>query len=191
MNHNKKKSIIESMLFVWGEPLAITKIASILDMGRKEVRELVQEMMDEYELDDRGIRIVEADSHYQLATAPDNHEWLQSLCTTSKSKGLSHSSLEVLAIVAYRQPITRTEIEQIRGVKSEKPINNLLERELIEEQGRLNRIGKPIIYGTSKMFLTAFGFSSLKELPKIEDFHKIDFLLDQEADDEEQTDGGA
>ena len=170
------------MLFVWGEPLAIHKLATILDLNRREVRDLVQEMADEYEQDGRGVRIIEVDKHYQLTTAPENYEWLQELSTKSKSKGLSHSSLEVLAIIAYRQPITRAEIEQIRGVKCEKPINHLLDRELIEEQGRLDRIGKPIIYGTTKMFLSGFGFSSLKELPAIDDFQNIEFLMNREEE---------
>lgn len=186
MEHKRAKSVIESLLFVWGEPLSLGKIASILNMSKKDIRELIAEMTDEYEQDSRGIRIVEADKHYQLASAPENHEWLQVLCTKSKSKGLSHSSLEVLAIVAYRQPITRSEIEQVRGVKCEKPINHLLERELIEEQGRLDRIGKPIIYGTTKMFLTAFGFTSLKDLPPIDEFHNIEFIFG--SDDEEDHD---
>lgn len=183
----KAKSIIESMLFVWGEPLPIHKLAAILDLNRREVRELVQEMADEYEQDGRGVRIIEVDKHYQLTTAPENYEWLQELSTKSKSKGLSHSSLEVLAIIAYRQPITRAEIEQIRGVKCEKPINHLLDRELIEEQGRLDRIGKPIIYGTTKMFLSGFGFSSLKELPAIDDFQNIEFLMNREAENEMES----
>lgn len=187
MEHKRAKSIIESMLFVWGEPLALSKLAAILEMTRKEVRELIQEMADEYEANERGVRIIEVDKHYQLTTAPENYEWLQELSTKSKSKGLSQSSLEVLAIIAYRQPITRSEIEQIRGVKCEKPINHLLDRELIEEQGRLDRIGKPIIYGTTKMFLTGFGFSSLKELPAIDDFHNIEFLMQQEEPEEDST----
>ena len=187
MEPKKAKSIIESMLFVWGEPLPIHKLAAILDLNRREVRELVQEMADEYEQDGRGVRIIEVDKHYQLTTAPENYEWLQELSTKSKSKGLSHSSLEVLAIIAYRQPITRAEIEQIRGVKCEKPINHLLDRELIEEQGRLDRIGKPIIYGTTKMFLSGFGFSSLKELPAIDDFQNIEFLMNREAENEMES----
>lgn len=187
MEHKRAKSIIESMLFVWGEPLPIHKLAAILDLNRREVRELVQEMADEYEQDGRGVRIIEVDKHYQLTTAPENYEWLQELSTKSKSKGLSHSSLEVLAIIAYRQPITRAEIEQIRGVKCEKPINHLLDRELIEEQGRLDRIGKPIIYGTTKMFLSGFGFSSLKELPAIDDFQNIEFLMNRDESAEEEV----
>lgn len=179
------KSIIESMLFVWGEPLSISKLSAILHASRKEIKEVIQEMADEYETNDRGVRIIEVDNHYQLTSAPENHIWLQELCTKSKSKGLSHSSLEVLAIIAYRQPITRSEIEQIRGVKCEKPINHLLERDLVEEKGRLDRIGKPIIYGTTKMFLTGFGFSSLKELPSIEDFHNVEFLLRNLEEEEE------
>ncbi len=190
MEHKKAKSIIESLLFVWGEPLSQGKIASILEISKREVKELMEEMADEYEMENRGLRIVEADKHYQFATSPENHEWLQELCTKSKSKGLSHSSLEVLAIIAYRQPITRSEIEQIRGVKCEKPITHLIDRELIEEQGRLDRIGKPIIYGTTKMFLTAFGFTSLKDLPPIDEFHNIEFIMgsDEEIDEEENHD---
>ncbi len=183
MEKRRAKSIIESMLFVWGEPLSLGKIASVLKKPAKETRLYIEELAMEYETQERGFRIVEANRTYQLSTSNDNHPYLESLCTQTRSKGLSQSSLEILAIIAYKQPITRAEIEQVRGVKSEKPLSTLIDRDLVEEKGRLEKIGRPIVYGTTNTFLTAFGFKSLRELPDIKDFHNIEFLMQVKLED--------
>lgn len=177
MEPKQIQSILESMLFLWGEPLSVQKMASVLEISKTEVRKNLEQMALQYEVHNRGISLIEVDKHYQLTTNKANHIWIERLCSRSKSKGLSHSSLEVLAIVAYKQPVTRSQIEDIRGVKCDSPLHHLLDRELIEEKGRLEQIGKPIVYGTTKMFLSSFGFSSLSDLPSIEDFENVEFLF--------------
>ncbi len=177
MEHKRIQSILESMLFLWAEPLSISKMASVLGLSTSEIKNNLNQMMLNYDAQDRGIKLIEVDKHYQLVTNINNHEWLEKLCSKSPAKGLSNSSLEVLAIVAYKQPVTRAEIEDIRGVKCDSPIRHLLDREFIEEQGRLDRIGKPIVYGTTKMFLSSFGFKSLSELPELEKFEMVESLF--------------
>ncbi|MBM7561548.1 SMC-Scp complex subunit ScpB [Fusibacter tunisiensis] len=164
------KSIIESLLFVWGEPLSGTKIASILEVKPSTVEKIIHEMMAQFESENRGVQIVEVNKKYQLASRKDNFPYIEKLCVTTKSKGLSNSALEVLTIVAYQQPITKLDIEQVRGVNCDSPIQSLIERGLVEVVGKLERIGRPQIYGTTDLFLKSFGFKSLKDLPNLEDF---------------------
>ncbi|MDN5352214.1 MAG: segregation and condensation protein [Clostridiales bacterium] len=164
------KSIIESLLFVWAEPLSLSKIASVLDVRPSVAENLLSEMMATYEEEKRGIQIVETDKHYRFATRRENYEAIEKLCGSTRSRGLSNSALEVLAIVAYKQPITKYEIEQIRGVNSDGPIQSLMERELVEIKGKLDRAGRPQIYGTTHRFLANFGFKDLDELPSMASF---------------------
>lgn len=166
----KYKSIIESLLFAWAEPLSLYKIAKILDLKAQTVEQLLEEMKEEYKTNLRGLQIVEANKHYQFSTLKANYIYVEQLCATSKSKGLSNSALEVLAIIAYKQPITKLDMEQIRGVNSEGPLQSLIERELVEVKGKLEKIGRPQIYGTTDVFLKSFGFRSLSDLPEIESF---------------------
>ncbi|WIF94735.1 SMC-Scp complex subunit ScpB [Caminicella sporogenes] len=180
MDDKEIKSIIESILFVWGGPLHINELARVLDISKEEVKKNVLQLKDEMEKHNRGIRVIQVNDCYQLCTKIESHPYIEKLCITSQNKGLSQPTLEVLAIIAYKQPITRYEIENIRGVKSDKAINTLLERELIEVKGRLDKIGRPILYGTTDVFLKTFGFKSLDELPEVEEIEKLDFLLKKE-----------
>ncbi len=161
------KSVIESLLFVWGEPLSITKIAKILDVKVSTAEKLIQELAQVYQSEKRGIQIIEVNKHYQFATRKENYAYIEQLCAHTKSKGLSNSALEVLAIVAYKQPITKLDIEQIRGVNSDSPLQSLIERELVQVVGKLEKIGRPQIYATTDVFLKSFGFKSLDELPEM------------------------
>lgn len=174
MGNRRNMSIIESLLFVWSEPLSISRIASILEIPLSEAKQDINELMIEYRMRQSGLQIIKVNDSYQLGSIQENSEYIESLCKTSKGKGLSSSAFEVLAIIAYKQPITKGEIDFIRGVKSDKAIMSLMERNLIEEKGRLAKIGKPIVYGTSEMFLKSFGFSSLRELPDISEFENSD-----------------
>ncbi len=193
-DYKKYQSAIESMLFVWGEPLSITKIAKQLDLKITIVRKLLDELMLQYETEGRGIQILETNSHYQFCTLKENYQYIESLCQTSKSKGLSNSALEVLAIIAYKQPITKLDIEQIRGVNSDGPLQHLLERQLVEVTGKLEKIGRPQIYGTTDVFLKSFGYKTLKELPPIHDFDAFNAfqsqseVLEEGSDDTNQND---
>ena len=168
--NRKIKGIIESLLFAWGEPLSASKIANVLGEDVKKVKEAINELSDEYKLRESGLQIIKVDNMYQFSTIPSNGAYVEELFKTSKAKGLSQSSLEVLSIIAYKQPITKGEIDYIRGVKSDKPLSNLLDRNLVEVKGKLDKIGRPNIFGTTQMFLKSFGFSSLKDLPNIKEF---------------------
>lgn len=179
------KSIIESLLFVWGEPLTVEKMASVLEIPVRVVRQYLTELSAEYEFRASGVQIMQLDNAYQMCSLRDNYQYIERMLNTSKSKGLSQSALEVLAVVAYRQPVTKTDIENVRGVKSDKPVSVLLERTLIEERGRSDRPGKPVIYGTSNEFLRVFGLSSIKDLPQLEELVKLnDYMNSQSAEEE-------
>lgn len=178
MNNIKElKSVIEGILFVNGEGINIKKLSNILEIPVPEIKGIIHEMKISYESEDRGIMIIEAAQEVQLVSKPHLTMYLEKLAGTSKSRGLSNATLEVLSIIVYKQPVTRSEIDSIRGVKSEKPILTLMSKDLIEEKGRLDTIGKPIIYGTTEFFLKCFGLKNLRELPKLESFQDFDFLM--------------
>jgi len=177
MNKSEIKSAIESLLFVFGEPLSAKKMSNILEVTLEEVKEVMTELLEEYSEEKKGIFILEVNNSYQFATSKENFEYVQRLCKYSHSKGLSKVGAEVLAIIAYKQPITKFQIDQIRGVKSDKPLQQLIDRELVTVKGRLEQIGRPMIYGTTDMFLKAFGFKNIKEMPKIEEFIGADVFI--------------
>ena len=164
-----KKSALESMMFVMGEAIEVKDAASILETSREEIRELFNELKDEYEMEGRGIRIRQLDDSYGFVTNIENDVFIRKLCTPVRIKRLSQAALEVLAIIAYRQPVTRGEIDSIRGIKSERVIEGLSDKGLVEAVGRSEGVGRPVLYGTTKEFLAKFGFSSLDDLPEIEE----------------------
>lgn len=171
------KSIIESILFVWGEELSFRRLSALLDLPVGDVRTLVQEISASYEEAGSGIKLMVLQDAVQMTANIDHYDYIEKLGKTSKRKGFSKSTIETLAIIAYKQPVTKTQIEKIRGVKCDKPLQNLLENRIIDEKGRLETIGKPIIYGTTNDFLKLFGFTSLKELPDIETFEDSEFFM--------------
>lgn len=164
------KSALESMMFMNGEPLAVKDAALILDASKSEVRELFLELQEEYEIQGRGIRIRETDDAFAFVTYIENDLFIKKLCTPVRIKKLSQAALEVLAIVAYKQPVSKGEIDSIRGIKSERVLDGLMYKGLIEAVGRSEGIGRPIIYGTTREFLAKFGFTSLDDLPEMEEF---------------------
>lgn len=176
-------SIIESLLFVTGEALKLTEMASILECSVDFTRQLTDELRSKYEENHRGIKIIVANDEYQFVTKPCNSEYVQKLLKTNIRQSLSQASLETLAIVAYKQPITRVEIEEIRGVKSDRGIYTLSEKKLIKESGRKNVPGRPIIYVTTDEFLKHFDFDSLRDMPSLENFmdgiSEQDIAIDQ------------
>ena len=172
-SRKKLKSALESMMFVWGEPLSVNDGATVLETDRKEVRELLRELKNEYEQEGRGIRIREINDSFQFVTLKDNEQFIEKLCRPVKVKRLSQAALEVLAIIAYRQPVTRGEIDTIRGIKSERVIDGLMNRKMVE------------VCGKSDGILKTFGFESLKDLPDIEGF-KIKSAADEETDEEDE-----
>ena len=194
------KSAIESMLFVSGEPLALRELSNNLELKEKNVEEILSEMANEYEDKSRGIRLISLDEAYQLVTKSENSEFVQKLLKKNKKHSLSQASIESLAIIAYKQPITRIDIDEIRGVKSESAITRLVERGLIKDVGRLEVPGRPILYGTTDEFLRQFGLKTIKELPSLDLYSdeetqsSIDLLnkaiedMEPEVDDFENND---
>ena len=176
------KSAFESMLFVWGEPLDVKIAAEIFNINWKDAYDYFKELQAEYDQEGRGIVIREIDKSFQFCTNIENNEYIERLCTPVKEKRLSQSALEVLAIVAYKQPVTKGEIEAIRGIKCDRVIEGLVKKDLITEVGRSTGIGRPILYGTTIAFLKNFGFKDLLDLPNIEDIGSV-------IHDEEQHDG--
>lgn len=171
------KSIIESILFVTGEPLSLRDIAINLEMPPRYVEEVLNEMILDYEASLRGIKLISIKGQYQLVTKSENSDYIQKLLKKNKRQSLSQASLESLAIIAYKQPITRIDIDEIRGVKSESAIQKLIEKNLIKESGRLDVPGRPILYSTTDEFLRQFELNDLKELPSLD-------LFDDTTDDD-------
>ena len=177
------KSAIESMMFVWGKPLDIKEIAEVLNENRNEIYVCCKELQDEYEREGRGIVIREVNRSFQFVTRKENIDYIERLCTPVKHKRLSQSALEVLAIIAYKQPVTKGEIEAVRGIKCDRVIEGLARKDLVAEVGRSDAVGRPILYGTTDEFLKQFGFETLKQLPDIEDIEGAMSDDEQEAFD--------
>jgi len=161
--------IIESLLFTWGDPLDIEDISSILEKPKGKTKKILDEMIDYYDENKRGLRIEKRGNNYQLGTRPEYFSYTKQLNKPMVNKNLSNAALETLSIVAYKQPVIKSEIEAIRGVKCDSAIYSLLEKELIEERGRLEKIGRPILYGTTDLFLKVFGLESLEALPELKE----------------------
>lgn len=176
------KSAFESMMFVWGEPLDVKTAAEVFNINWKDAYDYFIELKQEYEQEGRGIKIIEVNKSFQFVTNADNSSYIERLCTPVKEKKLSQSALEVLAIIAYKQPITKGEIDSIRGIKCDRVIEGLVKKELIQEKGRSNAIGRPILYGTTDSFLKHFGFETLKDLPDIENIESA--VLADDPEDE-------
>ena len=186
------KSAFESMLFTWGEPLEAKAAADVFNITRQEAIEYFTELQQEYEQEGRGIVIRRINQSFQFVTREENADYVKKLCTPVKTKRLSQSALEVLAIIAYKQPVTKGEIEAIGGIRCDRVVDGLLKKELICEKGRSDSVGRPILYGTTDIFLQNFGFSSIKDLPQIDDIESIvsgDYGDDAEAADDRIDDG--
>ena len=186
MNNKVIKSAFESMLFIWGEPLHAKDAADVFGIDKETAVSLFRELMEEYQQEGRGIVIREINGAFQFTTKEENADYIEKLCTPVKMKRLSQSALEVLAIVAYKQPVTKGEIEAIRGIKCDRVMEGLMGKGLVEAVGRSQAIGRPILYGTTDMFLKNFGFTSLKDLPEIEDIETAINTEDAEMAEEDK-----
>ncbi|WP_031515201.1 SMC-Scp complex subunit ScpB [Desulfofalx alkaliphila] len=164
------KSVIEALLFVTPEPLSLAKICQLAELEEAVAIELIKELQGEYRRANRGLQVVELAGGWQLATKPEFAPYIERLYKRRSNTTLTRAALETLAIIAYRQPVTRVELELIRGVNSDSSLNTLLERGLIEEKGRREAPGRPVLYGTTDTFLKHFGFKDLSELPDLENF---------------------
>lgn len=181
MTTSSLKPIIEGLLLVAGdEGLSDRQLADILEQDVGAVKRAVAELKEEYRESGRGFQIVETAGAYHLATLPEHAVYLERMAASPTRAGLSQAALETLAIIVYRQPITRIEIEEIRGVKSDRAIQTLVTKGLITEVGRADAIGRPILYGTTKQFLDYFGLNSLADLPDPSSF-ETEFDLEEET----------
>ena len=161
------EAALEAILFAAGEPVAVERICLTLDLDKATVEAVCQRLADKYSYERRGLRLVRMESSYQLCSAPEFAPVIRKAFESRKPAKLSQPALEVLSIIAYFQPVTRAYIDQVRGVDSSYTVGLLLERELIEEAGRLAVPGRPIQYRTTKNFLRSFSLSSLDELPEL------------------------
>ena len=172
MSRSKEKEIIKGLLFLWGDPFEASEMARILKISEREVHVLCREIREESEEQEQGILLRQYGNAYQWTTNPAYEAYYVQLAEAPKKQRLSNSALETLSIIAYNQPVTRIDIENIRGVKSSASLETLLQRNLIEEAGRLDKIGRPILYRTTEKFLQLFEIASLEELPALEELEK-------------------
>jgi len=167
------KSITEALIFVADEPINAKMIADVVKVDREAVEKAIAELAGEYESGKGGLQMREIANGWQIATRPEFHEHVRAYLRSKPSAKLSLASLETLAVIAYRQPVTVPEILEIRGVQSPSAIKTLLDKRLIVAKGRKETVGRPMMYGTSKEFLIQFGLKDLSELPSIEDFQDL------------------
>ena len=184
MTIEKMEAVLEGVLFAMGRAVTLKQLSIAIEQDERTTKRLIQNLIDKREQDSSGIRIMELDGAYQMGTNPEIFDALVRIVKEPKKQALTNVQVETLAIIAYRQPITRQEIETIRGVKCEHAINKLIEYNLIEEVGRLDAIGRPLLFGTTEEFLRCFGVASMEELPTMSPM-KVENLR-QEAEEEAQ-----
>lgn len=169
----ERTAVIEALIFVSEEPLSVKTIADVLKEEKDVVRETLNALSEEFNARNGGLQLREVAGGWQFATRPEYHEHVRTFLKTRPSAKLSIASLETLAVIAYRQPVTVPEILEIRGVQSPSSIKTLLDKKLIVAKGRKETVGRPMMYGTSKEFLLQFGLKDLSELPSVEDFQDL------------------
>ncbi|MCI7532121.1 MAG: SMC-Scp complex subunit ScpB [Lachnobacterium sp.] len=182
MEEKNYKAIIEAILFTMGESVELEKIADAIELDKKTTKKLINEMMQEWNDEDRGVAIMELDGAYQMCTRTEMYEYLIRIAKQPKRRVLTDVLLETLSIIAYKQPVTKMEIEKIRGVSSDHAVSKLVEYNLVCELGRLDAPGRPLLFGTTEEFLRSFGVHSVDELPVLSPVQLEEFK--QEAEEE-------
>ena len=173
----------EAILFVSGESVEIKRFAEVFDMPEAEIEKILVNFTDRYNYNSGGLKILRFGDDFQLATRPEYKEYLEIFAGSKKPNNLSNAALEVLSIIAYNQPVTRATIDKIRGVDSFGPLEKLINREIVEEVGRPDAPGRPILYGTTKEFLKIFGLKNLADIP---DMESIQLTIDDLEEDSEE-----
>ena len=182
MEKAKAKAVLEAILFTMGESVEIDRLSAVIEEDRKDTRKLLQEMQEEYQNTERGIGLAFFEDAVQLCTKGELYEYLIKIAKTPRKMVLTDTVIETLSIIAYKQPVTRLEIERIRGVSCDHAINKLLEYDLITELGRLDAPGRPLLFGTTEQFLRCFGVKSLEELPELTTLQVEEFKQQAEAE---------
>lgn len=187
-NISNMEAAVEAVLFTMGTSVETSRLAAAIEQDEQTTRRLVRNMMDKYNAKDRGICIIELEDSFQMCTKKEYYDNLIRVVSQTKKHTLTDSALETLSIIAYKQPVTRLEVEQIRGVKSDYAVNKLLEYNLITELGRLDAPGRPILFGTTEEFLRSFGLSSVDDLPELSPEMIADFKLEAEQESQLELD---
>ena len=196
MKKNKIPYAIEGILFAAGEPVKTAKLAAVLEIEMEAVEEAISLLKYDYDTNERGFMIIDIDDGYQICSRPEYYNYIQIILGDQRRQALSNAAMEALAIIAYKQPITRGQVEYIRGVNSDSAVNRLVERGLVEECGRLDAPGRPVLYRTTQGFLRCFGLSSPKDLPELDmsklshEFEQIALEMDENTEIEGQEELG-
>ena len=188
MDRGKAEAVIEAVLFTMGESVEVSRLAEVIGEDIKTTKEIVSSMMEKWEQSDRGIAIIELENAYQMCTKGEMYEYLIKIAKTPKKYVLTDALLETLSIIAYKQPITRLEIEKVRGVSCDHAVNRLLEFDLITEVGRMDAPGRPLLFGTTEQFLRSFGVKSIDELPELSAVQIEEFKQQAESEVQMQLD---
>lgn len=191
MENKELEAIVEGLLFASGESVPVKRLCEVTETDMKTMTALLEAMSEKYENDPlRGVHIIKLEDSYQLCTKREYYEYIKALKDKKRRASLSNAGLEVLSVIAYNQPVTRSTLEFIRGVNSDGALNNLIAAGLVEEVGRLDAPGRPILFGTSEEFLRCFNLSSLSELPDVELEYNFAGLNDELALENNPEDNG-
>lgn len=188
MEQTKAEAVIEAILFTMGESVEISRLADVIDLDIKTTKLILDGMAERYEQENSGITLTQFDNAVQLCTKPEMYEYLIKIAKTPRKMTLTDTVIETLSIIAYKQPVTRLDIERVRGVSCDHAVNKLLEYELITELGRMDAPGRPLLFGTTEQFLRCFGVKSLEELPELNQVQIEEFKQQAEAEVKLQLD---
>lgn len=188
MEKQKAEAVIEAILFTMGDSVEIEKLAAVIEENVRTTKKILAKMKEQYEQENRGISLIELDGSVQLCTKNDLYEYLIKIAKVPRKLTLTDTLLETLSIVAYKQPVTRLEIERVRGVSCDHAVNRLVEYDLIKEVGRLDAPGRPLLFGTTEQFLRSFGLKSLEELPELNPVQVEEFKHQAEEEVQLQLD---
>ncbi len=182
MDKQSAQAIIESILFTMGDSVEIDKLADVIEEDVSTVKEIIDEMKEKYENEESGIYLIELEDSVQLCTKPQMYEYLIKIAKSPRKMVLTDTILETLSIIAYKQPVTRAEIERVRGVSCDHALHKLMEYDLVTELGRLDAPGRPLLFGTTEQFLRCFGVKSLEELPELNPVQLEEFKMQAEQE---------
>ena len=188
VEREKAKAVLEAILFTLGDSVEISRLAEVIEENKKVTKELLEEMKQSYRAEDKGIELIELEDAVQLCTKNEMYEYLIKIARTPRKHVLSDTMLETLSIIAYKQPVTKLDIERIRGVSCDFAVNRLLEYNLIQELGRLDAPGRPLLFGTTEQFLRSFGVKSIEDLPELSAVQIEEFKQQAESEVEMQLD---
>lgn len=175
MERKKQEAILESVLFTMGESVETKRLAELIEATPKKTKEILEDMKKRWQEEERGVALIALDDAWQMCSAPEMYEYLIRIAKAPRKYTLTDTLLETLSIIAYRQPVTRLDVERIRGVNCDHAINRLVEFDLVQELGRLDAPGRPLLFGTTEQFLRSFGVGSLEELPELSTLQMEEF----------------